>query len=46
MAKKLDPMDLKQILSLHEDDLSNREIGKTLGISRNTGNVYLRLFKG
>ena len=35
MAKKLDPMDLKQIISLHLDGLSNREISKTLGIGRN-----------
>ena len=36
MANKLDPMDLKQILSLHLDGLSNRDIGITLGVSRNT----------
>ncbi len=46
MANTLDPMDLKQILSLHLDGLSNRKIGITLGISRNTVNGYLRLFKG
>ncbi len=45
MANTLDPMDLKQILSLHLDGLSNRKIGKTLGISRNTINQYMRLFK-
>ena len=45
MANTLDPMDLKQILSLHLDGLSNRKIGASLGISRNTVNVYLRLFK-
>lgn len=45
MANTLDPMDLKQILSLHLDGLSNRKIGTSLGISRNTVNVYLRLFK-
>ena len=32
MAKKLDPMDLKQIIRLHLDGLSNREISKALGI--------------
>lgn len=36
MAKKLDLMDLKQILTLHLDGVSNREIAKTLSISRNT----------
>jgi len=45
MANTLDPMDLKQILSLHLDGLSNRKIGTTLGISRNTINNYLQLFK-
>ena len=45
MANTLDPMDLKQILSLHLDGLSNRKIGLTLGISRNTVNSYMRLFK-
>lgn len=38
-------MDLKQIISLHLDGLSNRKIGLTLGISRNTVNNYMRLFK-
>lgn len=38
-------MDLKQIITLHLDGLSNRKIGETLGISRNTVNRYLQLFK-
>jgi hypothetical protein len=37
-------MDLKQILSLHLDGYSNRKIGRTLGLSRNTINGYLKLF--
>lgn len=45
MAHKLDPMDLKQIITLHSGNLSNREIGKQLGISRNTVNSYMTLFK-
>lgn len=45
MANKLDPMDLKQIITLHLDGLSNRKIGDTLGISRNTVNEYMKLFK-
>ncbi len=44
MAKKLDPMDLKQIITLHLDGLSNRKIASMLGISRNTVNSYLQLF--
>lgn len=45
MANTLDPMDLKQIITLHLDGLSNRNIGATLGISRNTVNSYMKLFK-
>ena len=44
MSKKLDPMDLKQIISLHIDKYSNRAISKTLSISRNTINNYIQLF--
>jgi len=44
MANTLDPMDLKQIITLHIDGLSNRNIGATLGISRNTVNAYTKLF--
>lgn len=46
MANKLDPMDLKQIISLHNDGFSNRQIGSTLGISRNTVISYMKFFKG
>ncbi|MCC5936169.1 MAG: IS21 family transposase [Lunatimonas sp.] len=44
MANQLDPMDIKQILTLHLDGYSNRKIGETLGISRNTVNAYMKLF--
>jgi transposase len=44
MARKLDSMDLKQIITLHLDGISNRKIASTLGISRNTVNHYLKLF--
>lgn len=44
MAHILDPMDLKQIITLHLDGASNRKIGSTLGISRNTVNNYMQLF--
>jgi transposase len=43
MANKLDPMDLKQIITLHLDGKSNRAIGTLLGISRNTANSYMQL---
>ena len=45
MANKLDPMDLKQIITLHLTGYSNRKIGSTLGISRNTVNTYMKRFK-
>ena len=45
MANTLDLMDIKQIITLHLDGFSNRKIGETLGISRNTVNTYMRLFK-
>ena len=44
MTNILDPMDLKQIITLHLDGVSNRRIGSILGISRNTVNTYMRLF--
>lgn len=45
MANKLDSMDLKQILALHKDGLSNRKIALTLGVSRNTVNSYVAEFR-
>lgn len=45
MAKKLDPMDLKQLIRLHLEGLSNRQISKTLGIGRNAVNTYMQLFR-
>lgn len=45
MADKLDTMDLKQIITLHLDGLSNRKIGASLDISRNTVNTYTKRFK-
>ena len=45
MANTLDPMDLKQIITLQLDGFSNRKTGFTLGISRNTVNVYRTLFR-
>ena len=44
MANTLDPMDLKQIITLHIDGLSNRKIADCLAISRNTINSYMKLF--
>ena len=33
MANTLDPMDLKQIITLHRDGESNRSVGANLGVS-------------
>ena len=46
MANTLDFMDIKQILTLQLDGLSNRKIAETLGISRNTVNSCMKLFNG
>ncbi|MBK5210153.1 MAG: hypothetical protein JJE44_11735 [Flavobacteriaceae bacterium] len=45
MANTLDPMDLKQIITLQLDGFSNRKTGFTLGVSRNTVNTYMTLFR-
>ncbi len=45
MANKLDLMDIRQLIQLHADGLSNRKIGQTLGIHRNTINDYIRRLK-
>jgi len=45
MANKLDIMDLKQIINLHLDGMSNRQIAITLSLNRNTVNHYLGSLK-
>ena len=45
MANKLDPMDLKRIITLYLNGYSNRNIDSALGISRNTVNTYMKRFK-
>jgi len=45
MANKVNTMDLKQVINLHLDGVSNRQIGNLLSINRNTVNHYMRLFK-
>ena len=45
MAHKVDTMDLKQLITLHLDGVSNRQIAELLSINRNTVNHYMRLFK-
>ncbi|PIQ32104.1 MAG: LuxR family transcriptional regulator [Bacteroidetes bacterium CG18_big_fil_WC_8_21_14_2_50_41_14] len=44
-AKKVDVMELKQLLQLKMKDESNRSCEKKMGIHRNTINHYVRLFK-
>jgi len=43
--KRLEIMDLKQLLLLKITGKSNREISQILGRSRNTINDYVKLFK-
>jgi len=43
-AKKVDIMELRQLLLLKEKGESNRSCEKILGIHRNTSNHYVRLF--
>lgn len=45
MANILDSMDLKQIITLYKDGVSNRQIALTLSISRNTVNSYISRIK-
>ena len=45
MARKLNLMDVKQIIRLHLDGQSNRNISRILGINRNTVNNYIQLVK-
>jgi len=45
MANGLDSMDLKQIICLHLEGLSNRQVGDQLSIGRNTVNSYMQLFR-
>ena len=44
-AKKVDIMELRQLLLLKEKGESNRSCEKILGIHRNTINHYVRLFR-
>jgi len=43
-GKKTDIMDLRQLIRLKQQRLSNRKIAESINISRNTVNGYIRLF--
>jgi len=43
-AKRIEIMDIRQILQLKNKDVSNRQIAITIGIHRNSINNYVRLF--
>ena len=43
-AKRLEIMDIRQLLQLKSQGFSNRKIGKILEIHRNSVNEYVRLF--
>lgn len=44
-ATRIEIMDIRQILQLKEQGLSNRKIGTIIGIHRNTINTYVRQFE-
>lgn len=44
-AKRIDIMDIRQLLQLKNKGLSNRKTAKTIGLHRNSVNHYVRLFK-
>lgn len=43
-GKRIDIMELRQLIQLKQDGISNRKIAEMLGISRNTVNSYVRTF--
>jgi transposase len=45
-GKRIETMDLRQLISLSIQGFSNRDIGKLLHISRNTVNGYIKVLKG
>ena len=45
MANPLDPMDLKQVITLKMQGYSNRKIAGMLRINRNTLNTYIQKFE-
>jgi transposase len=44
-AKRIDIMDIRQLLQLKNKGLSNRKIAEKIGVHRNSINHYVRLFK-
>jgi hypothetical protein len=44
-AKRIDIMDIRQLLQLKNKGLSNRKAAKTIGLHRNSVNHYVRLFR-
>ncbi len=41
-GKRIDIMDLRQLIRLKKDGLSNRQVAEMLSVSRNTINGYVR----
>jgi len=44
-AKRIDIMDIRQLLQLKNKGWSNRKSAKTIGLHRNSVNHYVRLFR-
>ena len=45
-GKRIDIMDLKQLITLKKQGVSNRKAAQLLQLSRNTVNGYVHLFEG
>ena len=43
-GQRIDIMELRQLIQLKQEGISNRKIAEMLGISRNTVNSYVRTF--
>jgi hypothetical protein len=44
-GKRIDPMDLRQLIPLKKQGISNRKVAQLLQISRNTVNRYTSIFE-
>jgi IS30 family transposase len=43
-GQRIDIMDLQQLIQLKKKSMSNRQISRALGLSRNTVNSYFKTF--
>jgi DNA-binding CsgD family transcriptional regulator len=45
-GKRIEMMDLRQLITLKKEGISNRKVARLLQISRNTVNGYTQLLEG